>query len=53
MPMCATVLIRHTHFELLPKWIAKTPIFAEKWRPSWIGGHFEFRNCQEMHAMIL
>ncbi len=33
MSMCAFVLIRHTHFELLPKWIAKIPIFLKN------GGH--------------
>jgi hypothetical protein len=31
--MCASVLIRHTHFKLLPKWIAKTPILLKN------GGH--------------
>jgi hypothetical protein len=33
MSMCAFVLIRHTHFDLRPKWIAKTPIFLKN------GGH--------------
>jgi hypothetical protein len=33
MSMCAFVLIRHTHVELLPKWIAKTQILLKN------GGH--------------